>query len=72
MSDEGALVKVADKIANVRDIASNPPKDWGKTRRVEYLKWAEQVISNCPKVNPGLEEYFAELLASARQAFDRS
>jgi guanosine-3',5'-bis(diphosphate) 3'-pyrophosphohydrolase len=72
MSNEGALVKVADKIANVRDIASNPPKDWDKTRRVEYLKWAEQVVSNCPKVNSRLEEYFAESLASARQAFGRS
>ena len=68
MSDEGALVKVADKIANVRDIASNPPRDWDQARRVEYLAWAEQVVCNCPKVNSGLEEYFAESLASARQA----
>lgn len=70
MSDEGALVKVADKIANVRDIASNPPKDWDHTRRVEYLEWAEQVVSNCPKVNSGLQGCFSESLVSARQAFD--
>lgn len=70
LSPEGALVKVADKIANVRDIASNPPKDWSHARKVEYIDWAERVVDNCPKVNPGLERYFAESLASARLAFD--
>lgn len=72
MSEEGALVKVADKIANVRDIASNPPKDWDHARRVEYLAWAEQVVENCPKVNARLQEYFAESLVSARQLFNRT
>jgi GTP diphosphokinase / guanosine-3',5'-bis(diphosphate) 3'-diphosphatase len=67
MSDEGALVKVADKIANVRDVASNPPGDWDEVRRIEYLDWSEQVVSNCPKVNQRLEGYFAESLACARQ-----
>ena len=69
MSEEGALVKVADKIANVRDIGNSPPKDWDQTRRVEYLEWAEQVVGNCPNVNPGLQEYFDESLVSARQLF---
>jgi guanosine-3',5'-bis(diphosphate) 3'-pyrophosphohydrolase len=72
LSEEGTLVKVADKIANVRDIASNPPENWDQSRRLEYLDWAEQVVRNCPKVNPGLEGYFAESLASARQALDCS
>jgi guanosine-3',5'-bis(diphosphate) 3'-pyrophosphohydrolase len=69
ISEEGALVKVADKIANVRDIASNPPKDWDQARRVEYLDWAEQVVGSCPKVNSALENYFYESLASAREVF---
>lgn len=72
MSDEGALVKVADKIANIRDVASNPPETWGQARRLEYLDWAEQVVCNCPNVNPGLEEYFAESLVFARQALASS
>jgi len=69
LSDEGALVKIADKIANIRDVVGNPPKGWDQERRVEYLDWAEQVVRNCPKVNPALENCFLESLASAREVF---
>jgi GTP diphosphokinase / guanosine-3',5'-bis(diphosphate) 3'-diphosphatase len=70
MSDEGALVKLADKIANVRDVASNPPGNWDQARRREYLDWAEQVVRNCPKVSQSLEGYFAESLVFAGKALD--
>ena len=38
ISREGALVKVADKIANIRDVASNPPADW-RHRRAARSTW---------------------------------
>lgn len=68
ISREGALVKVADKIANVRDVGANPPKKWEPARREEYLDWAEQVVARCQPENPALTEYFYESLASAREA----
>ena len=67
ISREGALVKVADKIANIRDVASNPPADWNTTRRKEYLDWAEKVVEGCKPESPELLSYFEESLASARE-----
>jgi len=68
ISREGALVKVADKIANVRDVGNNPPKDWAPERRTAYLDWAEQVVKRCRPENAALTEYFDECLDKAREA----
>jgi guanosine-3',5'-bis(diphosphate) 3'-pyrophosphohydrolase len=38
------LVKLADKIANLRDIASSPPAGWSPQRRREYFDWAGSVV----------------------------
>jgi guanosine-3',5'-bis(diphosphate) 3'-pyrophosphohydrolase len=70
ISREGALVKVADKIANIRDVASNPPSDWKPKRRREYLDWAEEVVANCKPGCPELVSFFEESLVSARKALD--
>ncbi|WP_201774039.1 HD domain-containing protein [Pseudoxanthomonas suwonensis] len=43
---EGArLIKLADKTANLRDIAACPPADWPLFRRREYFDWAAQVVA---------------------------
>ena len=60
-------MKVADKIANIRDVASNPPSDWSAKRRNEYLDWAEKVVAKCRAESPELASYFKESLASARE-----
>jgi len=67
ISREGALVKVADKIANVRDVGANPPSDWEPARRKEYLDWAERVVERCRPDNTALTEYFYECLCNARE-----
>ena len=38
------LVKLADKICNLRDVAERPPAKWDLQRRQEYFEWAKQVI----------------------------
>ena len=68
LSHEASLVKVADKIANVRDMAIRPPEGWDRARRVEYLNWAEEVVANCRGVNQRLLTHFAQSLTSARRA----
>jgi len=55
---EAALVKLADKICNLRDIASAPPSDWAVERRREYFEWAMQVVDGLPKVNENLLKAF--------------
>lgn len=68
ISREGALVKVADKIANVRDVGASPPRNWEASRRKEYLDWAEEVVKRCQPENAALTEYFYECLEDARAA----
>ena len=62
ISKDAALIKLGDKISNVNDVIENPPAKWDITRRKEYLKWAEKVIHNCPKVNSALETHFEGLI----------
>ena len=62
ISKDAALIKLGDKISNVGDVIKNPPSDWNENRRMEYLKWAEKVINNCPRVNKKLENHFKALI----------
>ena len=54
MSREGTLVKLADKICNLRDMAANPPAEWSLERRIEYFDWAKAVVDGLPKVSAEL------------------
>ena len=57
-SDEAALVKIADKTSNVGAIAKSPPEGWSLARRLQYIAWAEKVVSALPSVcEKGLEEF---------------
>jgi (p)ppGpp synthase/HD superfamily hydrolase len=52
------LVKLADKIGNLRDIAATPPADWSAERRAEYYRWSRDVVAGLRGVNPALEQAF--------------
>lgn len=67
-SDVAKQLKIADKICNVRDIASSPPASWSTQRRSEYLDWAARVVEGCRGVNPRLDRLFDEALAEARSS----
>lgn len=59
-SNKAKLVKLADKICNVRDVASNPPAQWPLQRRQDYFDWAKKVIDQLRGVHPRLEARFDE------------
>lgn len=61
ISDRAKLVKLADKISNLRDVSSNPPVDWVLARRQDYFDWAKAVIDQLRGVNPALESIFDEV-----------
>jgi len=61
LSDEARAVKLADKICNLRDIASNPPAGWPLARRQAYFDWAKQVIDGLRGAHPTLEAVFDEV-----------
>lgn len=60
LSHAARAVKLADKICNLRDIASNPPAGWPLDRRQAYFDWAKQVIDGLRGRHPGLEAVFDE------------
>ncbi|CAL1241945.1 HD domain-containing protein [Candidatus Methylocalor cossyra] len=58
LSEAAKCVKLADKIFNLRDIASRPPADWNLQRRQAYFEWAKRVVDGLRGVNPALETLF--------------
>jgi guanosine-3',5'-bis(diphosphate) 3'-pyrophosphohydrolase len=58
LSPKAKLVKLADKIANLRDVAASPPAGWSLERRREYFDWARSVIDGLRGVAPQLEAVF--------------
>ena len=57
-SHSAKLVKLADKINNLRDIAASPPADWNSDRRRQYFNWAADVVEGIRGTNEGLEAAF--------------
>jgi guanosine-3',5'-bis(diphosphate) 3'-pyrophosphohydrolase len=67
-SHRAKLIKLADKICNVRDVTHAPPADWSLERRSEYLDWTEQVVAGCRGASAELEAYYDRLLREGREA----
>ena len=63
ISSEAQLVKLADKICNLRDILASPPAKWSPERKQDYFDWAAKVVAGVRGVHPGLEAVFDGLLA---------
>ena len=63
ISDQAKLIKLADKISNLRDVASNPPTDWDLQRRQDYFDWAMAVIDRLRGVHGPMEIIFDEAYA---------
>jgi guanosine-3',5'-bis(diphosphate) 3'-pyrophosphohydrolase len=66
-SDKAKQIKVADKLCNIRDITTSPPKDWSLQRRTEYLDWSQKVVSGCRGVNLSLEQAFDDAIKKAHE-----
>jgi guanosine-3',5'-bis(diphosphate) 3'-pyrophosphohydrolase len=58
LSQEAKLVKLADKIANLRDVTDHPPSEWPLERRREYFDWAKRVVDGLRGAHAQLEAAF--------------
>jgi guanosine-3',5'-bis(diphosphate) 3'-pyrophosphohydrolase len=65
ISDRAKLVKLADKIANIRDIAISPPPDWSLARQREYCDWGKRVVDQIRGTHTELEALFDAAYAAA-------
>jgi (p)ppGpp synthase/HD superfamily hydrolase len=70
ISREAKLVKLADKISNVRTISTSPPPDWSAQRRLEYIEWARQVVAGLRGTSPWLEAQFDDAAEQAMRSLD--
>jgi guanosine-3',5'-bis(diphosphate) 3'-pyrophosphohydrolase len=59
------LIKLADKTANLRDLADNPPAAWSPERLEQYYSWAGEVVAAIRGTHPELEALFDQ--AAGRQ-----
>ena len=55
------VIKLADKISNLRAIVASPPSDWSGERKQEYVGWAKQVVDGLSTPNPILKDEFERL-----------
>ena len=63
LSQGARLVKLADKICNLRDMADSPPADWDLERRQAYFDWCAEVVDQVRGTHPGLEAIFDQVHA---------
>ena len=63
LSPGARLIKLGDKLCNVRDVIHDPPPSWDPVRRREYLSWAAEVVSQIRGANEPLEQAFDKTLA---------
>lgn len=68
LSQGAKLVKLADKISNVRSVASSPPADWPLERRLAYVEWCCHVVAGLRGINAALEKTFDSEAKTARLA----
>lgn len=66
LAPRAKMIKLADKISNLRSLILSPPDDWERDRLLDYLDWAEKVAAGCRGVNDHLENLFDETAARGR------
>jgi guanosine-3',5'-bis(diphosphate) 3'-pyrophosphohydrolase len=62
------LIKIADKISNIRARILPQPTAEERDDLVDYTNWAEQVVAGCRGGNAWLDNTFIETVAQARSS----
>ncbi len=66
-SARAKMLKLADKISNLRALAASPPAGWPAARQQEYLAWARAVVAGTRGVNAWLEGVFDQAAVEAER-----
>jgi len=65
-SPDAKLIKIADKISNIRGRIAPEPSAEERADLADYVGWAEQVVSGCRGGNVWLDRTFDETVTKAR------
>ncbi len=68
LSRPAQLIKLADKLCNLRDVVDDPPHHWDAQRRIEYMEWTAAVVNGLRGANAQLEAAYDDTLIFARRA----
>ncbi len=52
------LIKIGDRIANLRSIVSDPPSGWPVEQQIRYFEWSRAVFTALGPINAPMEELF--------------
>ena len=67
LSKKARIIKLADKISNVKSLLSFPPAGWDLEKRSLYINWADRIINALQGTNEKLEAYYQELIAEGKR-----
>jgi len=62
------ILKLADKISNLRAMSGSPPKGWSIERKLEYINWSRQVVGGLRGAHAWLEGQFDQAADAAETA----
>jgi len=66
---DARLIKIADKISNLRALVRTPPAGWGRERLADYVVWSKAVVDACGPTDTGLEAQFREAWSVAARTY---
>ncbi|WP_432715926.1 HD domain-containing protein [Xanthobacter autotrophicus] len=72
LSARAKVLKLADKTANLRSLAEDPPQDWSLARARAYVEWSRAVVEGLAGACPALEAAFEQAAGEATAAIERS
>ena len=61
------VIKLADKIANLRSLLTSPPANWSTERKREYFDWGRRVVDALSAPNPILKAEFDRTYARFKE-----
>ena len=67
LSQKAKIIKLADKVANVKSLLSFPPEGWDLQKRSLYINWADRIINALRGTNKNLEEYYDHMIAEGKK-----
>ena len=65
LAPRAKILKLADKISNLRSVARSPPADWPMQRRSDYVTWTTEVVRGLRGTSSLLEQEFDRAAADA-------
>jgi len=67
LTPRAKILKLADKISNLRSLATSPPADWPMQRGIDYVTWTTEVVQGLRGASGLLEQEFDRAAADAER-----